>query len=586
MFSTKFMRENFLYRIFIKNYKRYFLIGVVSLIVVDLLSIIPPLLIRKAVDILSSSGSVSHIIYISALYILISLAQGIGRYLWRTNFIGTSFRCDYDLRMAFFKHIETLSLSFFQKYKTGNLMSRATNDLNAVRMAVGPGLLIGLDALFYFFLIPPIIIYLSPKLALYTFLPLPLMPYFAYKIKNAIDKRFKDVQEQFSNISEKVQENISGIRVVKGFHMSEEEEKTFSGLCKGYVKKNLSLAIPQSLLGPVFEYLTYLGLIILLLVGGGMVIEGSITLGTLIAFQRYISKMVWPMTAVGWCLSLFQRGKASMERVDEVMGVRPDIEADTFTVNSFLPTGKIEFRNLKFRYKGKENFALYDVNLTITPGERVAIIGPVGSGKSTLVGLIPRLIRTDERRVLLDDVDINTINSDELRKHIGFVPQDTFLFSEKIRDNICFGNQSQNDGNTIHDLASMAMISSEIEALPKGYDSYLGERGLNLSGGQKQRISIARALAINPQILIFDDCLSGIDARTENAIIKNVSERFRGKTFIVITHRLPAIKEFDSIVVLQEGKIVEKGTHKWLIQSGGLYKSLYEREVLRESVEI
>ena len=323
MLFSSFFKDNLAYRVFISKYKRYFILGTMSLIVVDIINIIPPLLIKEVIDILTSEGSFTKIAYISGIYILISLIQGAGRYLWRTNFVGTSFRCDYDLRMAFFKHIETLSQSFFQKYKTGDLMSRATNDLNAVRMAVGPGLLIGLDAMFYFILIPPIVIYLSPKLALYTFLPLPLMPYFAYKIKNTIDKRFKSVQEQFSNISEKVRENISGIRVVKGFNMAKQEENAFGGLCRDYVKRNLSLALPQSLLGPVFEYITYLGVIILLLVGGNMVLEGTITLGTLIAFQRYISKMVWPMTAVGWCLSMYQRGKASMKRVDEIMDVSP-----------------------------------------------------------------------------------------------------------------------------------------------------------------------------------------------------------------------------------------------------------------------
>ena len=253
MFFSSFLRENLIYRVFIKKYRRYFILGAVSLIIVDIINIVPPLLIKEVVDTLTSSGSITKVLYISGIYILVSFIQGTGRYLWRMHFIGTSFRCDYDLRMAFFKHIETLSPSFFQKYKTGNLMSRATNDLNAVRMAVGPGLLIGLDALFYFFLIPPIVIYLSPKLAFYTFLPLPLMPYCAYKIKNVIDKRFRRVQEQFSNISEKAQENISGIRVVKGFNMSSQEEKTFSRLCKDFAKKNLSLVIPQSLLGPALS---------------------------------------------------------------------------------------------------------------------------------------------------------------------------------------------------------------------------------------------------------------------------------------------------------------------------------------------
>ncbi len=586
MFFSSILKENLIYKVFIKKYKKYFILGAISLIIVDIINIVPPLLIKEAVDTLTSSGSITRILYISGIYLLVSFVQGTGRYLWRMHFIGTSFRCDYDLRMAFFKHIETMSQSFFQKYKTGDLMSRATNDLNAVRMAVGPGMLIGLDALFYFFLIPPIVIYLSPKLALYTFLPLPLMPYFAYKIKNVIDKRFRRVQEQFSNISEKAQENISGIRVVKGFNMSNQEEKTFSRLCKDFVKKNLSLVIPQSLLGPVFEYITYMGIIILLLVGGNMVLEGTITLGTLIAFQRYISKMVWPMTAVGWCLSLFQRGKASMKRVDEIMELKPEIVSSKSAINNIQPTGKIEFKDVSFRYNENEDFILRNINLEIKPGQKVALIGPVGCGKTTFVNLIPRILPAEHNRILLDDIDINKIDIKELRKHIGFVSQDTFLFSEKIKNNISFGNPGPFDEQKVREFANTSMISNEIDGLPEGYDSYLGERGVNLSGGQKQRISIARALAVNPKILIFDDCLSGVDARTEETIIKNISTESNGRTLIVVTHRIPAIKDFDLIVVLQRGQIIGTGTHQQLSERGGLYKSLYENEVVRESFEI
>lgn len=586
MFFSSFFKENLIYRVFIKKYKRYFIVGTVSLIIVDVINIIPPLLIKEAVDTLTNRGSRTRILYISGIYLLVSLIQGAGRYLWRTNFIGTSFRCDYDLRMAFFKHIETLSQSFFQKYKTGDLMSRATNDLTAVRMAVGPGLFIGLDALFYFFLIPPIIIYLSPKLALYTFLPLPLMPFLAYKIRNMIDKRFKTVQEQFSCISDKAQENLSGIRVIKGFNMSNQEGKIFRHLNSDFVKKNLSLIIPQSLLGPVFEYLTYMGIIILLLLGGNMVMEGAITLGTLIAFQGYISKMVWPMTAVGWCLSLLLRGKASMKRVDEVMNIKPEIVDCMSAIKNIQPAGKIEFRDVNFRYRKYGNFVLKNINLEIMPGQKVAIVGPVGCGKTTLVNLIPRILSAEENKIFLDDIDINKIEIRELRRNIGFVSQDTFLFSEKIKDNITFGNPELLDEQKIRDFANISMVSGEIENLPKGYDSYLGERGINLSGGQKQRISIARALAINSKILIFDDCLSGVDARTEEAIIKNLYTAVRGRTLIVVTHRIPAVKNFDLIAVMNEGKITGTGTHLQLSREKGLYKFLYESEVVRERLEI
>ena len=580
----EFWEKSIVYRVFIKKYKRYFIIGALSLIAVDIINIFPPLIIKKAIDVFSTEVNLSKIAVLSGLFILVSLFQGVCRYLWRIHFIGTSFRCDYDLRMAFFGHIETLSRRFFQKYKTGDLMSRATNDIGAVRMAVGPGLLIGLDAIFYFFVVPPIIIYLSPKLSLYTFLLMPLTPYIAYKIKDVIDKRFRDVQEQFSRISEKVQENTSGIRIVKSFNMSRQEERLLRDLCKDFMKKNLKLAIPQSLLGPVFEYITYMGVILLLFMGGKMVLEGAITLGTLVAFQRYISMMVWPMTAIGWCLSLLQRGNASMKRIDEVMDERSEIISKADTTRQFVPKGEIEYRDINFQYDNQKEWILKGINLKIPAGQRVAVVGPIGSGKSTLASMLSRMIPVSDRSLFIDGVDINTIDIKILRRHIGYVPQDTFLFSERITDNVLFGVETAGGSNNVVELARMAGIESEIQELPYRYESYLGERGINLSGGQKQRITIARALAINPNIIILDDCLSAVDARVEEIIIKNILQNFPGRTMLVVTHRLPAVRNFDMIVVMQDGMIVEKGTHEQLIKINGLYTSLYTKEVLEEKL--
>ena len=580
----EFWERSIVYRVFVKKYKRYFIIGTLSLIAVDIINIFPPLIIKRAIDVFSTEVNLSKIAVLSGLFILVSFFQGVCRYLWRIYFIGTSFRCDYDLRMAFFGHIETFSQKFFQKYKTGDLMSRATNDIGAVRMAVGPGLLIGLDAIFYFFVVPPIIIYLSPKLSFYTFLLMPLTPYIAYKIKDVIDKRFRDVQEQFSRISEKVQENTSGIRIVKSFNMSRQEERLLRDLCKDFMKKNLKLAIPQSLLGPVFEYITYMGVILLLFMGGKMVLEGAITLGTLVAFQRYISMMVWPMTAIGWCLSLLQRGNASMKRIDEVMDERSEIVSKIDTTQQFVPKGEIEFRDINFRYDNQTELVLKGISLKILAGQRVAIVGPIGSGKSTLVGMLSRIIPVGDQGLFIDGIDINTIDIKILRRHIGYVPQDTFLFSERIKDNLLFGVEATNGGNNVEELARMAVIESEIQELPYQYESYLGERGINLSGGQKQRITIARALAINPNIIILDDCLSAVDARVEQTIMRNIVIKFPDRTLLVVTHRLPAVRDFDMIVVMQDGMIVEKGSHEQLIKINGLYTSLYTKEVLEEKL--
>lgn len=578
--------KSIIYRVFVKKYRRYFIIGTLSLIAVDIINIFPPLVIKKVIDILSKEVNLTKIAILSGIFVFLTFSQGVCRYLWRINFIGTSFRCDYDLRMAFFGHIETLCQKFFQKYKTGDLMSRATNDMSAVRMAVGPGLLIGLDAIFYFCVIPPIIIYLSPKLSFYTFLLMPLTPFIAYKIKDLIDKRFRDVQEQFSRISEKVQENISGIRIVKSFNMSRQEETILSKLCREFMRKNLLLAIPQSLLGPAFEYITYMGIIILLFVGGRMVIEGDITIGTLVAFQRYISMMVWPMTAIGWCLSLLQRGNASMKRVDEVMNERSEIIIKGNAVQQFIPHGEIEFRDINFRYDYNKSWTLKGINLKINTGQRVAIVGPIGSGKTTLISLIPRLIPVQDNSLFLDGADINTIDIKSLRRHIGFVPQDTFLFSETIMDNILFGKETEKENGYARELARMAVIEPEINELPHQFKNYLGERGVNLSGGQKQRITIARALAIDPKIIVLDDCLSAVDARVEDVIIKNILKNFPERTLLIVTHRLPAVRNFDMIVVMKDGMIVEKGTHNQLIRLNGLYASLYTKEIIEEKLKI
>ena len=579
------LEKNIVYRVFIKKYRRYFIIGTISLLAVDIINIFPPLIIKETIDVLSKEVNITKIAVLSGLFLFVSLCQGVCRYLWRMNFIGTSFRCEYDLRMAFFRHLETLSQKFFQKSRTGDLMSRATNDISAIRMAVGPGLLIGLDAIFYFFVIPPIIIYLSPKLSLYTFLLMPLTPFIAYKIKDVIDRRFHDVQEQFSRISEKVQENTSGIRIVKSFNMSSQEERNLMGLCRDFMKKNLSLAIPQSLLGPAFEYITYMGIVILLSMGGKMVIDGIITLGTLVAFQRYISMMVWPMTAIGWSLSLLQRGKASMKRIDEIMEEKPEIIIKDNVVKQSISCGEIEFRNTNYRYDNQEKWALKGINLKIDAGQRIAIVGPIASGKSTLISMISRIISANDSNLFIDGVDINAIDVKLLRKYIGFVPQDTFLFSEKIRDNLLFGVETACSNDYGQKLASMVSMEEEIQDLPQRFESYLGERGINLSGGQKQRISIARAMAINPNIIILDDCLSAVDARVEDVIIKNILKNFPGRTLLVATHRLPAVRDFDLIVVMKDGMIVEKGTHKQLMKLHGLYNSLYTKEALEEKLE-
>ncbi|RMF87514.1 MAG: ABC transporter ATP-binding protein [Nitrospirae bacterium] len=566
--------ETLLYRVLLARYGRNFALGVLALLWVDAIEVALPLLIREAVDGLVAGAAAARLGWIAAAYLALILLQAGGRYAWRMQLAGTSFRCDFRLRQGFVASLVRQGPDFYQRHPTGDLMSRATNDLSAVRFAVGPGVVIGMDAIVYFLVLPPILLWLSPSLTAVVVAPMVAVPFFVHRMRHLIAVRFRAVQAAFSALSGKVQESLAGIRVVKGFELAPAEVARFDALGRTYVAANVRHAVPNALFSPVLELTTFVSLFLLLLVGGGRVIAGSLTVGTVVAFQRYLSKLTWPMTAVGWSLSLFQRGATSLARVDEVVEAEPSIPAEGGeTAASALP---VVARGLGFTYPGATRPALEAVELRVEPGEMVAIVGPVGGGKSTLLACLARLHPVAPGQLAFGGLDATRWDPRALRRRLGVVPQEPFLFSRSIAENIAYGRPGA-DRAAVERAAEAAAVAEEIRRLPGGFDARLGERGVNLSGGQRQRITLARALLREPELLLLDDCLSAVDVETERRILETLRHQRRDRTLIFATHRLQAVVEADQIWVMRAGRIVERGRHEALLAAGGVYTRLWRR---------
>ena len=576
--STRGLIEIFKY---IKKYRYELIAGVLALIVTDAIGLLPPWLIKLAIDYVNIENppftSMNPLIKYSLFIVTAVGLQAIFRYYWRKHLFGISRKIEYDLRNDYFKHLQELHWGFFQHTKTGDIMSRATNDLQAVREFLGLGSVIIVDTSVIISACIILMIVISPRLAIISLLPMLSISIMVLKFSKEIKRRFESVQSQLSAISSMVQESIAGIRVVQAYVQEGNELNRFKRLNQELVDKNLGLTRISGIFFPLMVFITGLATVLVLWVGGREVIAGRLTVGSYVAFSGYLAMLTWPMAGIGIMINLTQRGIASIERIEAIMKVKTDIYDRPETIVKPAPAinGDIEFRSLTFSYNGKDAI-LFNINLNIKTWSSVAIVGAVGSGKSTLVRLIPRIYDVPGDSVFIDNVDIKKIPLKILREGIGYVDQEPFLFSDTIRENIAFGVKNV----TAYDVEKaviLAGLDRDLEIMPEGLDTIIGERGLTLSGGQRQRVALARAIIKKPKILILDDAFSNLDAETEERVFKHLKEWREDTTIILTSHRISTIKEADMIVAIENGKIAEIGTHDELISKDGFYQRIYKK---------
>lgn len=567
------------------KYRGRILVGFVSLLIVDGATLIVPLIIREAINRLASGEGG---LLISGVYIIcLAIVAMIFRFLWRYFLIGSARQIERELRGNLYSHLLRLSASFYNERKTGDLMAHATNDIEAVSRACGFGVLTVADPLFMIPVALGIMLAINPRLTLYAIIPLPILTVFMLAFGRMIHHRFEIVQEAFSGLMEKVRENVAGINVVKTFVQEEGTKRNFAEINSAFVDKNMALVRVIGLFHPLITLLGGATMAIVLWVGGIGVITGSISLGDFVAFNQYLTMLIWPMISLGWAVNVVQRGRASLERINRLLASSPQIV--TLPKPESPKSSRIEIENLTFSYPSRNADipAISNINLSIEEGTTLGIVGLTGAGKSSLVRVIPRIFDPPPGTVHIGGKDVRQVDLARLRQMIGFVPQDPFLFSASIRENIAFGNPSASK-EQIESAAQLAGVHDEIIAFNEGYEARVGERGIALSGGQKQRVAIARALLINASILIFDDPLSAVDAERETFILRNLREFFQGRTTIVIAHRLSAVMHSDWIIVLDKGQIAERGTHAQLLAKQGIYSRIWtlqqaEKEVNHES---
>ncbi|HXR16727.1 MAG TPA: ABC transporter ATP-binding protein [Terriglobales bacterium] len=575
---------------YFKKYRRSYVAGTVCVFLMNGIWVLFPLVIRRAVDDLHLGITRHKLVTYAMLLLAVAAIKGIFQFLTRWIVIGVSREIEFDLRNDLFRHLEGLSYSYYQRTRTGDIMARATNDLNAVRMLLGPAIMYSANTIVFTAGALAFMLSISPKLTLYAFLPLPIVSITIQHFGRLIHERFEKIQAMFSDISARAQENFSGARVIRAYVQEEAEIAGFETANQEYIKRSLKLVRLMGMLWPTLETMLGLAIVLVLWLGGREVISGRITVGGFVAFNTYMVQLTWPIIALGWVINIFQRGTASMGRINEILVEKPEIEdseaikAAVATGSSSLPEqilGEIEFRHLNFSYDSTP--VLRDINLRIPAGSSLAIVGPTGSGKTTLVNMIPRIYDAEPGTVLIDGISVRDYPIAGLRRNLGFVPQETFLFSETVRENIAFGKESASD-EEVRSAAMAASIADEIEGFPEQYRTLVGERGITLSGGQKQRTAIARAIIRNPRILILDDALSSVDTHTEDKILNHLREIMRGRTTIFISHRVSTVRNADRIAVLHAGQIVELGTHDELVARDGYYTDLYNKQLLEEEL--
>jgi ATP-binding cassette subfamily B protein len=570
-------------RPYLARYKGRFVTGFVCLIVGQCVGALVPLVIKAGIDDLTHGVLVRRLAGVGGLLIGLALVKAFFLFWTRWILIGISRDAEYDIRNDLFRHLLRLSPRYYTENRTGDLMSKLTNDLNAVRNMIGPGIMYSATTLVTGIATLALMIRLDWSLTLMALAPLPLVSVGVKYFGARIHERFEKIQALYSEITERVRENISGVRVVRAFCQEDAEMATFDVMNRDFVEKNKGLIWITSFLWPAMALMFGVALMLVLVVGGRHVVQGTITVGTFAAFNVYLANLIWPIVALGWVTNIVQRGLASQGRLMTIFEAQPDIDNRDVPGEPITALmGDIEFRDLSFSYNGHS--ILKNINLHIPAGKTVAVVGATGSGKSTLVSLIPRLYDAPPRTLLIDGVPVREIPLDVLRKDIGFVPQETFLFSETIRENIRLGAPGASDAQ-VERAADISNILPEINAFPKKFDTLVGERGLTLSGGQKQRTAISRAVIRDPRILILDDALSSVDTYTEEKILRQLTGIMAGRTTILISHRVSTIQNADEIVVLHDGEIAERGTHAELLALGGHYLDLYNKQLIEEALE-
>lgn len=567
------------------RYKKKLLLGFLFIIFTNAAMIYVPLVIKDAINELQVSFDASKLLEYAGLIVAAAVVSGFFRFLIRQTIIVVSREIEYDLRQDFWEHIQLLPLRYFQNTSTGTIMAHATNDIQAVRMFLGPAVMYSVNTVVTFLITLVIMFTISVEVTFYSLIPLPFLSMLVYWISKKIHHRFRLVQEKFEELTTRAQENFSGMRVIKSYVCEEREKENFGKASSEYLDRNMDLAKIRALFAPVLFMITGLSIIIVIWLGGGQVIQGNLLIGDITALTMYLGILIWPMIAFGWVINIIQQAEVAMGRLNKIFDEQYEIQDDPEN-NADIESiqGNISFRDVSFKYGEDLPEVLKNINLDIEAGSSIAIMGYTGSGKSTFMNLIPRLYDVTSGEILIDGVPIKNIPLKVLRKHIGYVQQEAFLLSDTIKANVSYG-LDEFDMDIVKRAAGVAQFDKDIEMFPNKYETMLGERGITMSGGQKQRASLARALAVDPKILLLDDSFSAVDTHTEEDILKGLREYLKGRTSIIISHRVSTVKDADKIIVIDNGFIKEEGTHDELVLQGGIYAELYYKQLLEKEIE-